>query len=320
VARFLLTSRVGGEELVGTLHARETERPRRIGVLLLNAGPAPRAGNSDLSVHLGERLSAAGFLCARFDLVGLGDSSGAAPATLAEYWNEVLAGRNDTAVAALVHDLHARLAVDGLVVGGLCAGAVSAIRAAHAVPEGIAGLILLETNFRMVPTARAEDVDDAPAQALTSQLARVMSLREWLYWMTGESRWAGFLRPLHPLLERVLGRLVGHTLPRDANVPLVMQWRHLLERRLPSLVVTSQSHLSARYYRRIVSSLPPECAPAVEATSIPGTNHILTTGDARRLVCDAVERWMTSRFSAESVRSAPPRGQPSPAVLTCSAP
>jgi hypothetical protein len=136
--------------------------------------------------------------------------------------------------------------------------------------------------------------------------------------MTGDGRWANRFKPLHPLLNRVLERLVGHTLPRDAHVPLIMHWRRLLERHLPALVVTTESHVSSRYFQRIAALLPPECMRSVEAISISGTNHIMTTGDARRLLCDAVERWLISRFPIERP-AAPPRQPPVAAMCDAAA-
>lgn len=284
------------EELVGTLHQDSRVPMSGVGVLLFNAGPAPRAGNSDLSVHLGDRLAGLGFPCVRLDLVGLGDSTGVTPPTIDLYWREVLAGRNEAPIAKAVRECRQRLGVESLMVGGLCAGAISAIQAAHAAPEGIGGLILLEPNFRTVPetgpNAGGEALDGAPPQAPRSKFARVTSAREWLYWMTGESRWARAFRPLRPGLERVLERRIGHTLPSDANVAVVMRWRHLCERGLPSLVVMADQHLSEKYGRRILGSLPGSCIRAIRAEFIPGTNHILTGGQAGRLVGEAVQSWM----------------------------
>lgn len=286
----------GGEELVGTLHVDGAATSAGVGVLLLNAGPAPRAGNSDLSAHLADRLAVCGYPSARLDLMGLGDSTGPTPPTIDAYWREVLAGRNDAAVAAACRDLRRRLGVDSMVVGGLCAGAVSAILATCAAPEGVSGLILLEPNLRTVPdtgpNAGGDEANGHAQQAPKSKFARMRSAREWLYWMTGESRWARPFRPLRPGLEAVLERHVGHTLPSDANVHLVLRWRQLCDRGLPSLVVMADQHLAAKYCRRIVGSFPKSCLGAISTEFLLGTNHILTGGDARRLVGEAAQRWL----------------------------
>lgn len=304
MTRFPILVPHASEELVGTLHL-DPDAPRgRVGVLLLNAGPAPRAGNSDLSVHLADRLAGLGVPCVRLDLVGLGDSTGVSPPTIDLYWREVLTGRNDAAIVTAVHALRQRLGVESLVVGGLCAGAVSAIQAASVEPEGVSGLLLLEPNFRTVPetgpNAGDEDVRGAPLQAPKSPFARIASAREWLYWLTGESRWARVFHPIRPGLERVLERRVGHTLPADANVAVVMRWRHLCERGLPSLVVMADQHLSAKYCRRIVGSLPKSSVRGIRTEFLPGTNHILTGGQARRLVGEAVQAWMQAQFGVRA--------------------
>ena len=93
-------------------------------------------------------------------------------------------------------------------------------------------------------------------------------------------------------LQAVLERHVGHTLPSDANVHLVLRWRQLCDRGLPSLVVMADQHLAAKYCRRIVGSFPKSCLGAISTEFLLGTNHILTGGDARRLVGEAAQRWL----------------------------
>ncbi len=78
-----------GQTLVGTVHEPSGDAAppgNRIALLLLNAGPAPRAGNSDLSAHLCDRLAERGMVCFRFDLVGLGDSSGDSWSDIDTFW------------------------------------------------------------------------------------------------------------------------------------------------------------------------------------------------------------------------------------------
>lgn len=70
------------ENCAPPLDASVTPEAGAVGVLILNAGPAPRAGNSDLSVRIGDRLAARGNSVLRFDPPGLGDSRGSVPAEM----------------------------------------------------------------------------------------------------------------------------------------------------------------------------------------------------------------------------------------------
>ena len=141
MSRSLLTLR----DLAGTVHAPEDGGPGKIGFLLLNAGPAPRSGNSDLSVRLGDLLASLGAYAFRFDLPGLGDSEGELPERTSVFWREVQRGRNDLPALELGRALKTAFRLNGLVAGGLCAGAITSIRAADLDPSVFSGLLLLGT-------------------------------------------------------------------------------------------------------------------------------------------------------------------------------
>ena len=153
MSRRIITFDHEGTALVGTYHVPDTRvLPRTdVGVLFLNAGAAPRAGNSDLSVHAADSLAGRGFHALRFDLPGLGDSFGESAVDIHAHWRQVVAGRNDAATASLIASIRKRLGIRALIVGGLCAGSVTAIRVAAAGTPGVAGLMLFEPEFRLFP-------------------------------------------------------------------------------------------------------------------------------------------------------------------------
>jgi pimeloyl-ACP methyl ester carboxylesterase len=265
MVRTSLTWRILGENLVGTCHAPTPARAGElssapsVGVLLVNAGSAPRSGNSDLSVQIGDRLALRGFPVFRFDLRGLGDSSGPTPVDVDSFRNEVLAGRNDEAVVALIERLQLELGLERVIVGGLCGAALPSVRALQAGRASPAGLILLEPNFRV------------PAQEESA-------------------------RPVRALL-RSLSRRLGHKLPSDVNEPLVTLWLDGIARGVRSLVVVAGEEDTERYVARILESMPDRAPDAVACVRVPQTNHLFTRGRGRDGVLSAVERWMTENFS-----------------------
>lgn len=315
VTRARLSWRILDQNLVGTYHAAKTlgpgghSMPCRTGVLLLNAGPTPRAGNSDLSVHISDRLALHGTPVFRFDLPGLGDSSGPRPSKISAFWREVLGGRNNEFTLELVREMRRQFGIARAIVGGLCAAVVPTLHAASRANSEIAGAILLEPDFRNVaeaaPRSLGTGIDATRNQVSKKRLQRILSYREWLYILTGESRIAPVMRPLHPLLLRALERTVGHCLLQDTNIPLVMQWRNCVERGMHSLVVVSEGHLSDRYVTRILDHWLPQNGPGANClVRIPETNHILTSGNARELVVAAVEHWIRARFGVRPTTTA----------------
>ncbi|MEO6711115.1 MAG: alpha/beta fold hydrolase [Planctomycetota bacterium] len=316
MTRSVLTWRIQGEDLVGTLHPPDSDwsgdgqTAQDLAVLLLNSGPAPRAGNSDLSVHVAERLAAHGIPVLRFDFAGLGDSSGETPNDKEQYWRDVLAGRNDLTTLALVRRVKRELGLTRVVVGGLCAAALPALRAADRDTNDVAGVILLEPAFhvtipRVVTTADSTPTVVSPKPSL---LQRAFSIREWLLFLTGDNPLARACRPLQGQLLEALKSSFGHTLPSDANVALVCNWQNSLSRGIPSLVVVAEGQRADCDLPRILGSLPKERAALVSLVRIPRTNHLLTAGTARETVVEGIDRWVLANFGAPTPTRVPAHG------------
>jgi pimeloyl-ACP methyl ester carboxylesterase len=294
--RSILTWRILDDDLVGTCHMpAESRIDGRIGILLLNSGPAPRSGNSDLPVHIGDRLASRGIPVFRFDLPGLGDSSGSTPAEFNTYWQEVLQGRNDEATLALVVKLKQEFGLSGVIVGGLCAAAVTTLQVAGSHAGTIAGVILMEPALRfgeeIIPNFSQSNMATALHVSGKTKLRQLFSVREWLRYLTGNCRIATMLRPLRPHLVRIQLLLFGHTLHGDMNVPLFMHWRRIHAQGTPSFVAVAEGQDMDRCVTHALDSLPTTGPGKVTLIRIPQTNHILTSGQARDIVLDAVEHW-----------------------------
>jgi pimeloyl-ACP methyl ester carboxylesterase len=302
--RIILTWRILDEDLVGTYHMPaeseigERTRVHRIGVLLLNSGPAPRSGNSDLPAHIGDRLASRGIPVFRFDLPGLGDSTGSTPAEFNAYWKEVLSGRNDDATLALIVKLKQEFGLSGVIVGGLCAAAVPTLRVASSQIGAIAGVILMEPAVRFgneyIPESPQTNMPAISPGSSKTKLRRLFSAREWLRFLTGDNRVATMLRPLRPYLIRIQLWLFGHTLHGDMNVPLFMHWKNIHARGMHSLVIVAKGQDMDRCVAHILDSLPANGPGKTSLIRIPQTNHILTSGHARDIVLDTVDKWCLS--------------------------
>ncbi|MCC6661636.1 MAG: alpha/beta fold hydrolase [Phycisphaerales bacterium] len=310
MSRTVVQFEVMGTTLFGTRHAPQGQADTTACVLL-NPGPAPRAGNSDLYVQIADRLAREGVQCIRVDLPGLGDSAGPSYPTIDDYWRQVQAGVNDRTVIAVLAQARERFGAQRVVVGGLCAGAISAVRACARAPDGIAGLMLLEPNFRRSaetgPAAQADESGTVPTGKPSTRWCRVLDVDSWLHLLAGDRAIARPFRWLRPLIHRVLTRRIGHALPRDCNEDLVVCWSRVHALGIPSLVVCAEGQLSHRYIDRILRTIPAGRSQ-VQCRVLSGTNHILTAGHGRRDAAEEVARWWMQRHGACAPAGAASRG------------
>ena len=126
----------GGDELIGVV-ARPAQ-PARRGVLIVVGGPQYRAGSHRQFVLLSRDLAARGYAAMRFDVRGMGDSSGA-PRSF-EQLNEDIAAAIGCFRAAVPE-------IDDVVLWGLCDAASAALFYAHG-DACVSGLVLVNPWVR----------------------------------------------------------------------------------------------------------------------------------------------------------------------------
>lgn len=125
-----------GEHLYGILSTPTT--PARRGVLIVVGGPQYRAGSHRQFTLLARALAAQGFAALRFDVRGMGDSSGAQ-----RRFDDV----GDDICAALDAFMLAQPDLRDIVLWGLC-DAASAILLACASAPRVTGIVLLNPWIR----------------------------------------------------------------------------------------------------------------------------------------------------------------------------
>src|SRR5271170_3397262 len=156
----------------GTYHkarGRETDQQSglidesRIGVVFLNSLSPTRAANGDSAVYWAESFADCGYPSFRMDLPGFGDSHGDPPTDLLNFIN---AGRYAPIASIKIQELVGRFGLDGVIIVGLCSGAVSAVYTA-AVSKECMGLILMDPYFHL-PVKKSSKV----WQKLTGRISR----------------------------------------------------------------------------------------------------------------------------------------------------
>lgn len=311
---------------VGTRHV-PARRAGQVGLLWLNFGYVPRDGHGGLAALASDALAARGVPCFRFDLPGLGDAPGPLPARTHDYFPVVTSGSLTAVTKELVEHLCAQERLEGLVLAGLCGGAVNAIFTADAAPRLVRGLVLLEPEL-YVSEPRGADGEVAPFRlrrwlrqqlpaergpllaALDAALAlrlpfedtvrravqRALPKQAFNYWgwmrlLTSEGKRSRYVPlPRRALLDLLMSR---SGLPAVTNVPLAAAWKHWVEAGRPALVITARGKLRELFFDRINAALGVSLArPSTMHLRLERTNHIFTTGGAIETVTAAVvARW-----------------------------
>lgn len=132
--RFLESSHVFGEGLIGILHAGAVIASQETAVILLNAGMVHRIGPHRGSVELARAVAGASFPVFRYDQSGLGDS----PVS-----RQVSAERRHEELKAAMELVNARTGATRFVVGGICSAADDAFHLATLEPR-VQGVLLLD--------------------------------------------------------------------------------------------------------------------------------------------------------------------------------
>jgi alpha-beta hydrolase superfamily lysophospholipase len=288
--REVLQVELDGTTLTGTRHVASTPRART-GVLFINFGYVPRDGHGGLAAHAGDALAAMGVPTYRFDLPRLGDSPGPLPPEAPEFYDLVTQGGYVPVTRALVRALLATEGLDGLVLGGLCGGAVTAIFVADLEPARIWGLILMEPELYLTeprkapaeaprPSRRTWLGERLPPGPLAEPLRALLALRapfepdlarayarlvarepfrrlhgalfNYWGWMRLLTR-EGLRGSWIPLPRKAILEFVlsRSELPAVTNLPLVSAWQNLVRTRQPVLVVTAAGKLREIFFDRI---------------------------------------------------------------------
>lgn len=284
---------------VGTVH-EPAGTASKVGLLWVNFGYVPRDGHGGLAAHASDAMASLGVPCFRYDLPGLGDSPGRLPATTHQFFPVVTSGQFTEVTRQLVLKVCEREHLDGLVIAGLCGGAVNAIFTADAEPTWVRGLVLLEPELYVTEPKKDEEGQpkrlrrrDTVRAKLPKVLARELPFEErleqlgskvfsywgWMRLLTFENRYGRYVPlPRKKIIDFVLSRT---ELPSVTNVPLASAWARWVGEKRPSLVMTADAKLREVFFdrinRKVLAGIEREKYVHVR---LPHTNHIFTTGGA----------------------------------------
>jgi pimeloyl-ACP methyl ester carboxylesterase len=282
----------GGDAVVrGTFHrtrndnSLEKSRPDehgRIGVLLVNSLSPTRAGKGDSSVYWADSFAEAGYPTFRIDLPGFGDSDDNPPKDLLAFINR---GGYAKVISAKAREIRERFNISGVVLMGLCAGAVSAIYAAPAIAE-CRGLILLDPYFNSPMSTKSKTWGRFRDRLQQGSLRRLIK--------TGSNRVKAIRTFFHLGLQ-----------PSNFNAPLLACWKQVASAKLPVIIFRASTATRERegdYINYILEQAGQ--VNEVVLKTIEGADHTFANRVGRMAIKQESQNWLNARFApaCEEVR------------------
>ncbi len=281
-----LTFACGEDTLVGVIAASATASSR--GVLIVVGGPQYRAGSHRQFVHLARYLAAAGTDCMRFDVRGMGDSSGELRSF--EHIHDDIAAAIDAFFAA-------RPALREVVLWGLCDAASAALFYGFQDAR-VTGLVLLNPWVRT-------PAGEAGAYLRHYYLQRLLAREFWQKVARGEFRIAASGRDFMAKVVRSVRKSRGAgvasppTAAVDPSLPLPDRMAACLAQFSGKvLLVLSGNDLTAREFTDAVAASPTWgrllAGERVSRRDLPQANHTFSSEEWRNVVAEWTREWLQS--------------------------
>ena len=264
-----------GERLLAVLSQPPAERPRRrTGVLVVVGGPQVRVGSHRQFVHLARHLAGHGWPVLRFDVRGMGDSSGA----LHDF------EQISPDIGAAIDGLCAEAGVQQVVLWGLCDGASASLLYLHERPDTrVAGLCLLN------PWVRSE-TSLARTQVRHYYRRRLLEADFWRKLLRGGVR----LAAVKGLASNVrAARQRPAAAAANFQTRMASAWRAFGG---PIQLVLSGDDHTAREFLEYTGTDPAWAGllerPLVQCTKFPGADHTFSSIADQRALESSVTTWL----------------------------
>jgi pimeloyl-ACP methyl ester carboxylesterase len=274
----------GGDAVVrGTFHRTHNDNPleksrtdgrSRVGVLLINSLSPTRAGKGDSSVYWADSFAEAGYPTFRIDLPGFGDSDDDPPKDLLAFINR---GGYAKVISAKAKEIRERFNISGVVLMGLCAGAVSAIYAAPAVAE-CRGLILLDPYFNSPMSTKSKTWGGLRDRLQQGSLRRLIKV--------GSNRVKAIRTFFHLGLP-----------PSNFNAPLLACWKQVASTKLPIIIFRASTATKERegdYINYILEKAGQVNEVALK--TVEGADHTFANRVGRMAIKQESLNWLNTRL------------------------
>ena len=275
--RRLITLHGLGGAVRGTYHKAQFESPgtKHIGVLILNSLSPSRAAAGDSAVYWADAFARSGYPAFRLDMPGFGDSDGDPPPELLKFINT---GGYGPIASALMRELSEQFDLSGLVVVGLCAGAVSALYSA-AASKDCRGVVLMDPYFHLPIPPRSWLWQKLTGRISRTALGRVVS--------NAYDRFTD----LRLYLRR-------NPMPENTNFALLKCWKTVAPAGLPILLLkaptTKPRGEEFNYVRYLLEQAGSNSRVVVKV--VEGAGHTFSNRTGRAGVREVTEGWLSLYF------------------------
>lgn len=252
-----------------------TVEQKRIGILFLNSLTPTRSATGDSAVYWADSFAKHGYPSVRLDAAGFGDSAGDPPADPLAFMNT---GGYATIAAGKISQVVERFNLEGVIIVGLCAGAVSALYAAAACKE-CKGVVLMDPYFHLPLTT---------APGLWQKVVRRLS-RTSIGWLVSSA---------YDRARAFRAQLPGTPPPSNANFSLLNCWKKVAVSGTPILLLKAQ-HTKLKigdfdYLSYIIELAGPKGQVVVNV--IEGTGHSFANRAGLDAVRQHTESWLNAYF------------------------
>ncbi len=297
---------VHGTSVVGTYHIPEvteddesSEKIKKTGVLIVNFGLLPRSGLGNMPVHFSDRLAEKGFPVFRFDFPGLGDTKGDLPIYGQQQWRRIEAGDHMQWGAVLIQKLMKKYNLDGIVIGGLCGGAVTSTYIAERLSNTVVGTILMEPTYHVIGVAE-DHIDkkkSRPGNQTNNWFRRTKEkLKKQLRTRINKSKHVEAFYSIYSRLKVTKFRILGHKPPSDVNELFYTSFKKLNDRNAPILFITRKGKDREHYDLHYTGYSPRFFPQNIVWKTLGNTNHMLVTGGGKQKVTDFIVEWVVNNY------------------------
>ena len=307
LTRQLLSIRAGDVVFRGTVHHGAAftggfrggaGNENRVGVLFLNPGYLPRSARGDLYVRLADDLARHGCLVFRFDLSGLGESDGELPDNVLPFFVKVQNGGYASEASLLVGEIVREYGLGGMVLAGICGGAVTSLfTAPKCIPGIVRGLVLLDPTFK---TFSAQLPPRAPksgvARVWSDALARIQGTSTGIRAKIVRTSAGERMSVAYALVKKAARTLLSNKLPANTNMALIRCWQDQAGGSLPLLVFNADSEARRLDEYDYSGYLLKNSGDNITWINIEETNHSFLEGKAPEILQETITHWMSTQF------------------------
>ncbi|HHS83513.1 MAG TPA: alpha/beta fold hydrolase [Gammaproteobacteria bacterium] len=273
-------------------------------VVFLPAGLKSSAGPGRIFVKYARELAKDGFLCYRFDPLGIGISDGELKSgSIKDVWNRIEQGHFTDDLAAFATHIRKQHPERKIIICGLCGGAVTAALFAGEYSHLVDGVISINIEPFLSTTAIIPSGDETSTRinsVMKSYATKMLSAEAWTRLFSLKSDIRGILRFVKLFLLQHIQRDDRDLSEfKNINLPLIQAFGKIRLERTKHLMLFAEHdscwhRFHSTYFSRLMESQ--YSSPYGEIKIVHNANHELQFREWRSEAFDYIKGWLSSNF------------------------